>query len=122
MNRSQRTSLNDLNLSLQGRDSDLFKHGYNKSLHEKVQASQERLDIIISFLDRNYFIPGEKFLELLHGNVVHYFPAGNMVQHEQNVWICKPFQVDITKVVLFAANETQLIDLSCDGNLKGKFA
>ena len=29
--------------------------------------------------------------------------------------------MDITKVTLSVANEAQLIDLSCDGSLKGKF-
>jgi len=40
----------------------------------------------------------------------------------KNAWIRSPFLTDITKVILFAANEVQLLDLSCDENLKGKFS
>ena len=45
-----------------------------------------------------------------------------MAQLEQHAWIRNPFQADITKATLSAANEAQLIDLSCDGTLKGKLS
>ena len=45
-----------------------------------------------------------------------------MAQLEQQAWIRDPFQADITEVTLFAANEAQLADLSCNGNLEGKFS
>ena len=53
--------------------------------------------------------------------IVHYFSAENKAQLEQYAWIRNPFQADITKVTLSAANEAQLIELSCDGTLKEKF-
>ena len=45
-----------------------------------------------------------------------------MAQLEQHAWIRNPFQVDLTKASLSAAYEAQLIDLSCDGTLKGKLS
>ena len=45
-----------------------------------------------------------------------------MAQLEQHAWIRNPFQADITKATLSAANEAQLIDLSCDRTLKGKLS
>jgi len=49
MNRKKRTSLNDLNLSLQGRDSDLLKN------EDKIRVFMKTY--------RNYFIPGEFWWE-----------------------------------------------------------
>jgi len=57
-----------------------------------------------------------------YAKFVHYFPAENMVQLEQNALIRNPFQTDISLKYLLAANEAQLIDLSCDENLRGKFS
>ena len=45
-----------------------------------------------------------------------------MAQLEQQAWIRDNFQADITEVTLFAANEAQLADLSCNENLEGKFS
>ena len=38
---------------------------------------------------------------------------------EQNAWIRNPFQEDIAEVILLAADEAQVIDLSCAENPKG---
>src|SRR6218665_1898153 len=90
----------------------------------------------ISLLDINYFIPGEldesasqvslksrptisSHLELLHVKFVHYIPAENMAQLEENAWIRSIFPEDINKIILFAANETQMIDFLCNENPKG---
>jgi len=63
-----------------------------------------------------------KFQAIYYANLVHYFPAENMAQLEQNALIRNPFQTDISIKFLLAANEAQLIDLSCDENLRGKFS
>ena len=34
-----------------------------------------------------------------------------MAQLEQDAWIRNPFQADITKFILFASNEAQLINI-----------
>src|SRR6218665_1276835 len=57
-----------------------------------------------------------------YAKLVRYFPAENMAQLEQNALIRNPFQTDISLKYLLAANEAQLIDLSCDENLMGKFS
>src|SRR6218665_1806249 len=59
-----------------------------------------------------------------YAKLVHYFPAENMAQLEQISLIRNPFQTDIglSLKLLPAANEAQLIDLSCDENLRGKFS
>ena len=135
-------SLNELNLRLQGKDSDLFKHGdkirafMKKLTHWKARASQERLDMFPCLTE--FILSQENFddsvtqvslkntisihLGLIHEKFVHYFSAENKAQLEQNAWIRNPFQADITKVTLSAANEAQLIELSCDGTLKEKFS
>src|SRR6218665_1353503 len=69
MNRNQCTSLSDLNLSLLGRDSDLFKHGdkirpFVKNLH----TSQERLDIFPCWTE--FFSSQENFDESLSATQV----------------------------------------------------
>lgn len=53
-------------------------------------------------------------MHFLHAKFVYYFPSENMAQLEQNAWIRHLFQADITKVIWFATNEEQLIDLSGD--------
>jgi len=74
----------------------------------------------ISLLDRNYFIPGESWWECHSSQPQKYNfkPPGvatcmqslfNIFQRKtRHNWICKPFQADITKVILFAANEAQM--------------
>lgn len=61
-------------------------------------------------------------LELLYAKFSLHFPAENITQMEQYGWIRNPFQADFTKLTLSAVNEAQLIDLSCDGTLRGKFS
>lgn len=134
--------LNDLNVSLQGKDSDLFKHGdkiqafIKKLALWKVRASQERLDMfpcLTEFIlsqensdDSTTLISIKStianHLELLQAKFSVYFPVENIVQMEQYVWIRNPFQADFTKLTLSAANEAQLIDLSCDGAFRDKFS
>src|SRR6218665_1098745 len=48
-----------------------------------------------------------------YAKLVHYFPAENMAQLEQNALIRNHFQRDISLKYLHAANEAQLIHLSC---------
>jgi len=42
-----------------------------------------------------------------------------MAQLEENAWIRSIFPEDINKIILFAANEAQMIDFLCDENPKG---
>jgi len=58
----------------------------------------------------------------LHAKFVHYFAAENISTLEQNAWIRNLFQADITKIILFFANEEKLTDLSYDENPMGKFS
>ena len=81
-----------------------------KLTHWKVRDSQERLETFPCWTEVN--LSQENFdesatqaslkstvssqLELLHTNFVHYFPAENMAQLEQSVWIRNHFQADNT--------------------------
>ncbi|XP_028673527.1 protein FAM200A-like [Erpetoichthys calabaricus] len=129
-------ALNDLNPSLQGRDSDLFKHmdkvsAFVKKLSQwKLRVEQQRLDMFQYFSEFVAQNPDSSIqediskiivnhLKLLEENFVHYFPEDNATK--ESSWIRSPFTTDITGLTLTAQEEANLIELSCDSTLKARF-
>ena len=129
--------LNDLNLGLQGRDSDLFRHmdminAFVKKLqHWRLRVGQGRMDMFSCLTDvcnsdtsdadavSAAILPIiSHHLDLLITKFNQYFPNQ---ERDDIEWVRNPFVVDIEKLSLSADDESKLIELSCDRNLKAKF-
>ena len=120
--------LNDLNLGLQGRDSDLFRHmdkisAFVKKLqHWRLRVDQGRMDIFACFTDvcnsdtsdtdavSATILPIiSHHLDLLNTKFNQYFPNQGRDDIE---WVRNPFAVDIDKLSPSANYESKLIELS----------
>jgi hypothetical protein len=128
-------ALNDLNLTLQGRDNDIFKHSdrinafIKKLEHWRIRVAQGRMDAF-SFLSEHLMNVEHEteqaaiqtvvvgHLDLLHKKLLQYFPAEPT---ENFKWVRNPFETDVSSLSLAAQMESQLIELSCDTTLKAKF-
>ena len=126
---------NDLNLGLQGRDTDVFKHADKiksflmKKKLWRTRVGQGRIDMfscLSGVMRENESVPFfpaiqaavSSHLDLLTAKLEQYFPAANGAEVE---WILNPFTADISTHSLSVEQESQLIELSCDRGLKTKF-
>ena len=129
--------LNDLNLGLQGKDNDLFRHMHKMSAfvkklqHWRLRVGQGRMDMFSCLTDVCNLAENDTdsvsaailpiithHLDLLITKFKQYFPNEERYDIE---WVRNPFVVDVNKLSLSADDESKLIEISCDGNLKAKF-
>lgn len=129
------SALNELNLGLQGRDNNIFQ------VDDKIETMLKKLDLWINrTIQKNYnhfptlsaflessgeaILPAQvqdetvTHLRALRSSFRDYFP----VPDKNKNWISDPFNTDVTDITgLTAAQENQLIEISCDSALKRNF-
>lgn len=131
--------LNELNLGLQGKNNDLFRHidkisAFMKKLqHWRIRVVQGRMDMFACLSELSIELEVTKdtwsstiqdivtrHLDLLHEKFMHYFPT-QIRDTEHIAWVRNPLEVDFSKLSLSSEEESKLIELSCDRSLKLKY-
>ncbi|XP_074033902.1 zinc finger BED domain-containing protein 5-like [Leptinotarsa decemlineata] len=127
------SALNKLNLSLQERDTNIFQ------VDDRIETMLKKLDLWINrTIQKNYnhfptaflessgeaILPAQvqdkmvTHLRTLRSSFRDYFP----VPDKNKNWISDPFNTDVSDITgLKAAQENQLIEISCDSALKRNF-